>query len=142
VFAALGHPEWGEDPRFSSTAALAANPENFAVLGEMLAEAFQQLDSESILARLAEHDVPAGPVLSPEQVVSDAQVAHNQTLVEWDHPLAGRVRQPRPAARFSVTPATVAASCPAKGQHNAEILHELGRTAADIAALRESGIIG
>lgn len=142
VFAALGHPEWGEDPRFSSTAALVTNPENFAVLGEMMAAAFLAVDCETILARLSEHDVPAGPVLSPEQVLTDAQVVHNQTLVEWDHPLAGRVRQPRPAARFSATPAAVAASCPAKGEHNQEILHELGRTAAEIAALRESGIIG
>jgi crotonobetainyl-CoA:carnitine CoA-transferase CaiB-like acyl-CoA transferase len=142
VFAALGHPEWGDDPRFSSMAALAANPENYGLLGELMAAAFLTMDSETVLKRLLEHEVPAGPVLSAEQVLTDAQVVHNQTVVEWDHPLAGRVRQPRPAARFSVTPAALAASCPARGQHNDEILHALGRTAADIAALRESGIIG
>jgi len=142
VFAALGHPEWGDDERFASTAALTANPENFAILGQMIADAFLQLDTETVLERLVEHDVPAGPVLSATEVITDAQILHNGTLVEWDHPLAGRIRQPRPAARFSVTPAAARTSAALRGQHNDEILHELGFTSADIAGLRESGVIG
>lgn len=142
VFAAVGHPEWGDDPRFASTAALAAEPQNFVILGGMLAEAFRALDSETVLAALIEHDVPAAPVLSAEEAIVDAQVVHNETLVEWEHPHAGRVRQPRPAARFEVTPAELAASGALRGEHNDEILHDLGRTAAEIAALRESGVIG
>jgi crotonobetainyl-CoA:carnitine CoA-transferase CaiB-like acyl-CoA transferase len=142
VFAAVGHPEWGEDPRFASTAALVSHPENFVLLGQMLADAFLEVDSATALARLMEHDVPCGPVLSAEEVLVDPQVIHNQTLVEWDHPKAGRVRQPRPAARFSSTPAAVAASCAAWGEHNDEILSGLGRNAEEIAALRKSGVIG
>jgi crotonobetainyl-CoA:carnitine CoA-transferase CaiB-like acyl-CoA transferase len=142
VFAALGHPEWGDDERFATTAALTANPQNFALLGEMMAEAFQQLDTETVLARLVEHDVPAGPILTPEQVIADPQVVHNGTLIEWQHPRAGRIRQPRPAAQFSATPAQARTSAARRGEHTDEILHQLGRTAADIAGLRESGIIG
>ena len=46
VCAAVGHPEWGEDERFSSMAALAASPENFVLLGEMLAGAFLEMNCE------------------------------------------------------------------------------------------------
>lgn len=142
VCAAVGHPEWGEDERFASMAALAAKPENFVLLGEMLADAFRELESEAVLARLVEEDVPAGPVLSSEEVLTDAQIVHNESLVEWQHPDAGTVRQPRPAARFSKTPASVAASGAQRGQHNDEILAELGMDDAAIAALREAGVIG
>jgi crotonobetainyl-CoA:carnitine CoA-transferase CaiB-like acyl-CoA transferase len=142
VFAALGHPEWGDDERFASTAALTANPQNFALLGEMMAEAFAQMDTETVLARLVEHDVPAGPILSPEEVIADAQIRHNGTLIEWQDPRAGRIRQPRPAARFSATPASANTTAALRGEHNGEILHQIGRTAADIAGLRESGVIG
>jgi crotonobetainyl-CoA:carnitine CoA-transferase CaiB-like acyl-CoA transferase len=141
VFAALGHPEWGDDERFASTAALTASPENFARLGEMMADAFRQLDTQTILARLVEHDVPAGPILTPEDVLADPQIAHNGTLIEWQHPRAGRIRQPHPAARFSATPAQARTFAALRGEHNDEILHELGRTTADIAGLRESGVI-
>jgi len=66
---------------------------------------------------------------------------HNGCLAEWQHPDAGTVRQPVPAARFSSTPAELAASGAHRGQHNDEILTELGRTPEEIAGLREAGLI-
>jgi crotonobetainyl-CoA:carnitine CoA-transferase CaiB-like acyl-CoA transferase len=50
---------------------------------------------------------------------------HNRTLVEWTHPLAGRVRQRRPAARLSVTPAAAGEACPQKGERSHADLREL-----------------
>lgn len=142
VSIALGHPEWAEDERFNSMTALAANPENFVLLGEMLTEAFAQLTCDEALASLIEADVPCGPVLTAEEAVVNEQIEHNGTLVQWQHPTAGTVRQPKPAARFSKTPAEVAASASLRGEDNDAILRELGRSDDDIAALRDSGAIG
>ncbi len=140
LYRALGHPEWVEDPRFCDMAAI-TNPDNFQALGVLLAEAFAEIPSAEVLERLIEADVPCGPILDADEVLVDPQIVHNGSLAEWDHPLAGRVRQPVPAARFSSTPAAVAASGSLRGEDNEEILTALGRTAEQIAALREAGTI-
>jgi crotonobetainyl-CoA:carnitine CoA-transferase CaiB-like acyl-CoA transferase len=64
----------------------------------------------------------------------------NETFAQSDHPRAGRLREPRPAARFGATPAGVGAPAPDLGQHTDEILTELG-LAAEIGALRREGIV-
>jgi len=140
LYRAVGHPEWIEDPRFCDMAAM-TNGENFEALGTLLAAAFTELNSADVLARLIEADVPCGPILDADEVITDAQVVHNEALVTWDHPLGGKVRQPRPAARFEKTPASLAASGSLRGADNNAILAALGRSDADIAALRDAGTI-
>ena len=140
LFRAVGHPEWSEDPRFGTTAAL-LDDGNRAELGGLLDAAFAVLPLADVLARLHEGSVPAAPVLEPEQVFEDPQVVHNGTLHTWDHPVAGRVRQPRHPVRFASSPTPVPEQVPGLGEHTDEILAELGRTDADIAALRESGAV-
>ena len=140
LYDALDHPEWKEDPRFESMLAM-SNPDNYQALGVLLAEVFLSLTVEDALSRLIGADVPAGPILTAEEALVDPQVVHNETLQTWQHPAAGTVRQPRPAARFEKTPASIAASASLRGEDNDAILAELGRSADDIAALRDAGII-
>jgi crotonobetainyl-CoA:carnitine CoA-transferase CaiB-like acyl-CoA transferase len=59
---------------------------------------------------LAEHDVPAAPVLDFDAHFTDPQVVHNETYVEISDPRFGPIRQPRFPARFTtgeagITPA-------------------------------------
>ena len=140
LYHGLGHPEWAEDERFATMQAI-ANPENFQALGVLLAEAFRALTVEEALHALIDADVPCGPILSADEVIVDPQVVHNESLQTWQHPQAGSVRQPRPAARFEKTPAAIAASASLRGADNEAILAELGRSAEDILALRSAGII-
>jgi len=140
LFEALGHPEWGEDERFSSMTAL-SNEGNFAALGERLAGRFLEMTKAEALAAMIEHDVPCGPILDADEALADPQLAHNETMATWHHPTAGAIRQPRPAARFSETPAAVAEHASVRGQDNDEILASLGRSPGQIAALREAGAI-
>lgn len=140
LYDALGRPEWKEDVRFATMMAI-SNPENFQTLGVLLAEAFSTLTIEQALDALIANDVPCGPILSAEEAIADPQVVHNETLQVWQHPQAGSVRQPRPAARFEKTPASIAATASLRGADNDAILAELGRSTDDIAALRHAGII-
>lgn len=142
LYTALGHPEWAQDERFSSMVALARDPEHAVALGRLLLDAFAQLPVDEAIDALLANDVPAGPVLTAEQVVTDPQILHSGTLVEWHHPDAGTVRQPRPAARFAATPASVPAMVAHRGQHNDEILAEFGIARERISALRAAGVIG
>ena len=68
-----------------------------------------------------------------------AQVEANELLVHHTHPHAGPMREPRPAARFDVTPASIRRPAPMLGEHTEEVLGELGVT--DIESLRTAGVI-
>ncbi len=140
LYDAVGHPEWKEDPRFCDMMAMTV-PENFQAIGILLAEAFAAMPKAEVLEKLVAADVPCGPILDGAEAVVDAQVIHNGSLAEWEHPEAGRIRQPVPAARFEKTPASVAASASVRGADNDDILTELGRTPDQIDALRAAGTI-
>ena len=93
------------------------------------------------VAALDRHQVPCGVVVAVEEIAGDAQVVHNQLFVEHDHPAMGRIRQTRPPARFSATPAELRQpSSPILGQHTDEVLAELG-IGDRIDQLRTDGVI-
>jgi crotonobetainyl-CoA:carnitine CoA-transferase CaiB-like acyl-CoA transferase len=135
---ALGRPEWIDDPRFNT---VAARIRNVAERLELTAEILATKTSAEWLAVLAANDVPSAPVLSREEVLRDAQVAANELIVESEHPHAGAMRQPRPAARFEATPAGLHRPAPLLGEHTDEILRELGVTNDAAADLRASGVV-
>lgn len=74
-------------------------------------------------------------------VERDPQVAHNRMIVEVDHPREGRLRLAGIPGRFSETPGSVRLPPPTVGQHNHEILSELGYTREQIAAFEAEGVV-
>ena len=85
--------------------------------------------------------MPCAPVLTRSQVIGHHQVIENAIIVESEHPKAGRLRQARPAARFSETPTGLDRAAPGLGQHTAEALAEAGYSVAEIAGLAAEGDI-
>jgi crotonobetainyl-CoA:carnitine CoA-transferase CaiB-like acyl-CoA transferase len=140
LFRALGHPEWCSDPRYGAIEGR-REPANFQALGALLDEAFRRWKTSELMERLVAEQVAAGSVLSLEEVIADPQVRHNGAILERDHPTAGRMREPRPAARFDRTPAEPGRPAPLHGEHNEEILAELGIGEAERSALRAEGVI-
>jgi len=137
LFRALGRPELVDDPRFQ----LHERSKNAAVLGQILYEEFRKWPTREILARLIEEDVPVGPVNSLDEVLEDPQVVHNGSVIELEHPVAGRMRQAKPAARFDKTPTRVSLPPPLHGEHTDAVLAELGYDDAKRDALRAAGVI-
>lgn len=140
LFIALGHPEWNDDDRFNTKAA-ANRPENREALGRLLADAFAKLTVDDALTALADADVPCGPITALDEIAALDPVVANDSLVEFEHPVAGRVRQPRPAARFATTPNEPARGAPTVGQHSDEILLEAGFSEAEIGGFRADGVV-
>ena len=136
---ALERPEWLEDPRFKTTALRHRNIDDRLNLTQ---EVLRGRGSDEWLARLEAEDVPCAPVLRRSEVIRHPQILDNETLVETEHPQAGRLRQARLAARFSETPAEHRQGAPGLGEHSHDLLSELGLAPEEIEALASEAVVG
>jgi len=134
---ALDRAAWLDDPRFKTPALRQKHiNERLAMIQQVLLTR----PAAEWLERLTAEGVPCAPVLSRSRMIQHPQVVANGIVVETEHHQAGRLRQARPAARFTATPTGIRRGGPALGEHTAEILAELGYSDAEIAALRPTGI--
>ena len=121
-----------EDSRFSTPAGRAANATERILL---MAEIMKERPTAEWLQRLDANDVPSAPVLRRGEVITNEQVVARELIEEFDHSDIGRIRQPKPAARFDRTPAEIRGPAPRIGEHSAVILAELGLEPAEIERL-------
>lgn len=82
-----------------------------------------------------------GKVNSYETLKSDPQVLHNGIIQEVTHPKAGIYKTIGTPIYYSATPPTIRRPAPMLGEHNEEILRELGYSTAEIAVLWEKGVL-
>ena len=135
---ALDREEWLTDERFATPRARSLNVKQRL---EMTAEVLRGNTSEYWLSRLRDCEVPCAPVLSRPEVIEQEQVKVNGVLSEYDQPGLGRIRQPRPAARFEKTPVNSQQVAAALGEHGREILVEAGFAPDEVERLIGAGIV-
>ncbi|HXH03569.1 MAG TPA: CaiB/BaiF CoA-transferase family protein [Candidatus Competibacteraceae bacterium] len=134
-----GCAELAADARFATNR---ARVQNRAELIPLLAERIRTQPRAWWLAELAKASVPAGPINTLDQVFADPQVQHRGMRVELEHPLAGTVPLVGNPIKLSATPVEYRDPPPTLGQHTEQVLSGLlGLSAAEIAALRETGVI-
>ena len=85
--------------------------------------------------------VPAAPINSLKEVVEDPHVNHRGMIVSVEHPDAGTVRSPNHPIKYSRVKPEMRSAAPLLGQHNEEVLTDLGYSAEEIEGLREAKII-
>ncbi len=135
---AVERPEWLDDPRFKTPA---LRDRNIDARLELIQSVLRERPAAEWLARLEAERVPCAEVLTRNNMIGHAQIAANETIGVYQHPDAGPIRQARPAARFSVTPAGVRRGAPRLGEHTTEVLAEAGLDASAIDALAAAGVI-
>jgi crotonobetainyl-CoA:carnitine CoA-transferase CaiB-like acyl-CoA transferase len=136
---AAGIAHVGDDPRFTDNA---ARLENRQACVEAIAPAMRQKTTGEWIATLEPLGVPCGPINRLDQVYADPQVQHRGLKIEVPHPLSGSVPLVANPIKYSRTPVTYDSAPPLLGQHTDEVLSELlGKSAADIAALRAKRIL-
>ena len=129
--AASERADLAEDPRFNTPGGRAVNATERILL---MAEIIKQRPTADWLQRLDTNDVPSAPVLRRNEVIANEQVLARELIAEFDHPDIGRVRQPKPAARFDRTPAGIQGPAPRIGEHSATICRAPLEAARDRAA--------
>lgn len=126
------------DERFSTRPRRVSNKQ---ALREKIEEAFSELESREIVRRLVEFDVPCAPVNTIAEALSDPQVLSRNMVVDLKVPDGETVKVANTPINFSGPDARPFAQPPRIGAHTNTILQECGYTEADIASLRERGIL-
>jgi crotonobetainyl-CoA:carnitine CoA-transferase CaiB-like acyl-CoA transferase len=132
----IGLPRLADDERFRDNA---ARMHNLPALIELLTTRFRERPTGEWLALLEAAGVPAGPVLTIEQMVEDPQVRARDMVVEVQHKRVGSTRALGTPVKFSATPTRVSHAAPLLGEHTREILAEYGLAAAEIDKLIRDG---
>jgi len=135
---ALGREDLLSDERFNT---VVARGKSGAERRAITSAEIEKWPTQEILKRLDSHGVPCAPVLSRTDLLTDEQVRTNELIEIHQDERFGPVRQPRPAARFDRTPARMARVAPFLGEHNADILSELGYSAADAERLAREKVV-
>jgi len=99
-------------------------------------------EADDLADRLVAAGVPAATVVAPTEGARNPQVVHRGLFEPEDHPVTGRHRVPGLPFRLESAARWVRSPAPLLGQHNDEVLGELGIDAARRAELRALGIIG
>ncbi|MCG8543203.1 MAG: CoA transferase [Alphaproteobacteria bacterium] len=136
---ALDRPEWLDDPRFTTMALRDRNIDDRLSLTQSV---LKTRTTAEWIERLEAEGVPCAPVLTRSEVIGHPQTVANKAVIEIEHPVAGRLRQARPAARFEGTPVEMRRGAPLLGADTDDVLEECGLSRAEIATLRESGVVG
>jgi len=132
----LLQPHLATDPRFDTNA---KRSERRIELERIVLQAFGQLDADQVTARLEQAQIASAHVNTVGELWNHPQLKARHRFRKIDSP-AGEVTALLPPGANNGFDYRMDA-IPAVGQHSDAILRELGRSAADIAALRQAGAI-
>ena len=134
----IARDDLGDDP------ALARNPGRVAQAARLdnAISAWTAVRSlEECLALLGQAGVPAGKVYTVKDIVEDSHYQARDMLRDITLNDGSTLKVPGVVPKLSGTPGRVAGGGPALGQHTHEVLAGLGLDAAQMALLKEKGVI-
>ena len=139
VCAAMGKPEWRDDPRFNTRR---ERSKHVAVVNDAMRELLATMTMKHAIAHFTQHDVVAAPVNTIAQAAQDPHPWERRTMVDVPDFLAGTIAVSGDYWHFSRTPAVIGTT-PKVGEHNEEVLGGLlGYSKYEIAKLYADEVIG
>lgn len=135
----LGRPELADEPRFATNRARVENRE--ALLEEILPPLARRTRAEWDELFRAQ-GIPGAPVLEVDQALEHPQVAARKSILEHDHPLAGRIRTIATPMRFDGQAPTSISAPPVLGADTQTLLQtRLGLSHRDVDDLIARGVV-
>ena len=135
---ALNHPEWAEDPAYADAA---RRKENRDDLNAAIAAVTETMTMADVVDTLLAKGVPTGPAYRINEVFADPQVQHLGMAADIDTLPFGKTQMVAQPISMSRTNTAMVAHPPDRGEHNTEILAEIGLGAADLEDLKSRNII-
>ncbi|WP_231978333.1 CaiB/BaiF CoA-transferase family protein [Mycobacterium sp. E3298] len=138
--AAIGSPAWATDPKLATAS---GRKERHTDIDARLSAWCGRRGGDEIVATLWDAGVPVAKVMQPHRQTELDQLTFRGFFEEVDHPVNGPARLSTVPIRSSGGPSTFHTQhAPLLGQHNHELLAELGLSDAEIAQLEADGVIG
>lgn len=136
---AIGREELLDDERFTTISLRLANR---LELIAALEDTFLTETREYWIGLLQDKGVPAGPILNYAESFVSEQATHRGMKMDIDHPVEGSVPVIGFVPKLSRTPPTMRLAPPLLGQHNEDILDELGISAEARQRMKSEGVFG
>jgi crotonobetainyl-CoA:carnitine CoA-transferase CaiB-like acyl-CoA transferase len=134
---AIGHPELLEDPRFTSPQAVA---QNSRALTEILHRAFASQPLAHWKRALDRERITYAVIQTPDEAAADPQLRPNDIVVPLEG-VAGLDSTISSPITVLASPKVPARRAPGLGEHNDEVLAELGFSRAEVDDFRSAGVI-
>jgi len=126
------HPDFATNPR---------RVQNRDSLFPLIQEEIRKRESSHWLTLFEENGIPAGPILSVEEALTQPQAVAREMVLMVTHPVIGRMRVMGIPVKLSETPGSIETAPPRLGEHTEAVLLALGYSGADIQAMRAGGAI-
>ncbi len=137
---AMGRPELGDDPRYSTHI---ARGERQTELDDLINDWTRTLTIDEVDALMIEHSIPAGRVYRAPDMLVDPHFQAREAIIEVETERFGPLKMQNAFPKLSATPSGVRRPAPSQvGQHNAEIYGGvLGLSASELDGLKAAGVI-
>lgn len=138
VFASIGRPDLAGNPRYRTNADRVKHAEELdAIIGEFIGTRTQ---AENV-AFFEKAEVTIGPIYDISQIVADPHFIDREVIADYPDPDMEAFPMHHVAPRLMGTPGSIRTPAPRLGQHNRELLGELGVDAKQYAALMREGVV-
>lgn len=138
-FEAVGHPECIDEFQVRDPVARARNIDRIYDRMREIAPGRTTAEWEELLLSI---DVPHTAFAKLSEVAEQPHLKAVGLFQDLEHPTEGTIRQARPPARFSASPAGIHRLPPRLGEHSRDVLREAGYSEVEIDALVEQRVVG
>ena len=134
----LNRPELITDERFAT---MPLRVENQMALKKVIEEWMQDMTVDEVVKQVLDVGIPAGPIMSLDMIANDAHFTEaRQMFEEIDYPGVGTIKLNNSPIKLSESKAKIRGLSPRLGEHNKEILMNLGYSDQQIEEMKENGV--
>ena len=136
----MGLGDLSQDDRFST---IEKQLSNRTELNTILGEHFIEMTTEDWISKLEPLGILCAKINSCEEAADDPQLKVNKMIFETEHPRTGSFNVLGTPLRIQNCDESFRANSPPElGEHNNEILRELGYTNEEIREFQRKGVFG